>query len=86
MSEWISVEDRLPELKDDSVLCYCARAISRTSWPTGGIDMVHIEEYFGDITDGLDENGNQKYTQWYKPQGITHWMPLPGPPNDSNGD
>ncbi len=44
MSEWISVEDRLPEIRDASVLAY---------WKHGGIDMVHIEEYFSDITSGI---------------------------------
>lgn len=73
MSEWISVSDRLPELVDDSVLAYFSEYDS--------IDMVHIEEYFGDITCGLDADGNQLYTKWYISKNITHWMPLPEPPN-----
>ena len=65
---WISVKDRLPEIKDDSVLVY---------FKHGSMDMVHIEEYFDDITNGLDENGNQLYTKWYISQGVVAWMPLP---------
>jgi hypothetical protein len=72
MSNWTSVEIELPELKDGSVLAYWAGH--------GGIDMVHIQDYFGDITDGLDAEGNQLWTKWYKSSGVTHWMPLPEPP------
>jgi hypothetical protein len=69
--EWISVKDRLPELKDDSIIAY---------YKTGSIETTHIEDNFKDITAGFDENGNQLYTKWYLNAGITHWMPLPQPP------
>jgi hypothetical protein len=72
MSDWISVDTRLPELKDDSVLGYFSNI--------GSVEMIHIEDYFQDITDGFDENGKQLYTKWYLHQTITHWMPLPPPP------
>lgn len=72
MSNWISVKDRLPESKDDSVLAYWSH--------NGGMDMVHIQDYFDDITDGLDADGNQLYTKWYLSSGVTHWQPLPEPP------
>lgn len=73
MSDWISVEDRLPESKDDSVLAYWA--------DNGGMDMVHIQDYFDDITAGIAEDGfTQLYTKWYISSGVTHWMPLPEPP------
>jgi len=68
--DWISVDDRLPEIKDDSVLA---------TFPNGGVDIIHIEEYFKDITNGHDEEGRQEYTKWYLSQGVTHWMPLPEP-------
>ena len=71
--EWISVDDRLPELEDNSVLAYFSH---------GGIDMVHIQSYFSDITAGLDSKGNQLYTKWYLSQNVTHWMPLPEPPKE----
>lgn len=72
--EWISVEDMLPEIEDCGILVY---------WPgNGSIETVQCEDYFGDITNGLDEAGNQLYTKWYKSQGVTHWMPLPKPPKE----
>lgn len=69
MKEWIKCEERLPELGDYSVLVYFPKYDS--------IDMVHVEYYFEDITNGLDEEGNQQYTKWYISQGVTHWMDLP---------
>ena len=71
MSEWISVDDRLPEREDSSVLAY---------FGNGGIDMVHIHDYFDDITAGINDKGSQLYTKWYKTAGVTHWHPLPSPP------
>ncbi|MEE9193111.1 MAG: DUF551 domain-containing protein, partial [Thermodesulfobacteriota bacterium] len=59
--------------KDDSVLVYFARTFS--------VDMVHIEDYFKDMTNGKDEDGNQLYTKWYLTQGVTHWHPMPDHPN-----
>lgn len=79
MSEWISVDERLPEPGDYSVLAY-SQAGAPDGWPEGGMDMVHAEFYFNDITCGLDDDGNQLYTKWHISQGVTHWMPLPDPP------
>ena len=45
--------------------------------------MVHIQDYFGDVTCGLDSEGKQLYTKMYLSNGVTHWMPLPSPPEDS---
>ncbi|QQO71470.1 DUF551 domain-containing protein [Morganella morganii] len=69
---WISVNERLPELGDYSVLAY---------WKDGySMDMVHVEDYFGDITNGRDENGNLMYTKLYLSEKITHWQPMPEAP------
>lgn len=71
--EWISVEEKLPEINDASVLAH---------FQNGSIETVHIEDWFKDITDGLDEDGRQKYTKWYLKASntITHWAPLLMPP------
>lgn len=71
MTQWISVKDGLPKLRDASVLAY---------FSNGSIETVHIEDNFKDITAEFDDKGNQQYTKWYKNIGITHWMPLPEPP------
>lgn len=75
---WVSVADRLPKLGDYSVLAYWQE--------NGGIDMVHVQEYFGLITDGLDENDNHLTTQWYLCKGVTHWMPLPATPQGERAE
>lgn len=69
--KWINVNDRLPEIGDYSVLAYFSE--------NGGIDMVHVEDYFEDITNGIIE-GEQQYTKWYISQGVSHWIELPEPP------
>lgn len=60
--DWINVNDRLPEIRDDSVFAY---------FDHGGIDMVHIQDYFADITAGVID-GVQQYLKWYLHQGVTH--------------
>jgi hypothetical protein len=75
-SRWVSVEDRLPELEDNSVLAV---------FPDGSIDMVHIVDYFEPITAGRDKAGKQLYTHYYLTEKITHWMPLPTPPAKEQG-
>ncbi|MDV7393397.1 DUF551 domain-containing protein, partial [Arthrospira platensis SPKY1] len=70
---WIPCETRLPELTDDGVLVYFAE--------TGSIEMVHRQDYFADIPNGVDKDGEQQYTKWYRSQNVTHWMTLPDPPN-----
>jgi hypothetical protein len=77
--KWVSVEERLPESEDNSVLVYFGLP-DHTGFCGYVADMVHIQDYFDDITDGYDEHGNQLYTKWYLSRGITHWMPLPEPP------
>ncbi len=81
--EWISVNDRLPEIVDESCLvCSISGSEDGKGFPRGGYDFIYIPDYFGDITAGLDEKGNQLYTKWYLRQGITHWMPYPKLPTE----
>lgn len=74
MNNWIKCSKELPELGDYSVLAYFSE--------NDGMAMIHVEDYFRDITDGVDENGKQLYTKWYLSAGVTHWMPLPEPPEE----
>lgn len=82
--EWIKCSDRLPESQDVLVLV-CS--ITGSEWnnygfPKGGYDVVHIQDYFDDVTAGLDEDGKQKYKKMYLSAGITHWMPFPELPTE----
>ena len=77
MKEWISVDERLPESEDNSVLVWFE--------DPGSIDMVHIQDYFDDITNGCSAEGKQLYTKLYLRRTVTHWMPLPKPPMEDGG-
>lgn len=75
--EWISVDDKLPE-EDVDVLIYweapptwnCIEIMSRKAWKDeeNGIDF---ENCFHDNRGG------------YLSEDVTHWMPLPNPPEQS---
>ena len=69
MSDWISVDDRLPE-NDTTVICYtqCSQTI------VGG--QLDGEFYSGNRFVAWDLAFNHDVI-------ITHWMPLPLPPKDS---
>ena len=76
--EWISVKESIPHSCDDSVFVYFSGI--------GSVDVVHIQDYFDDITSGFDDEGNQIFTKWYKSQKVTHWMALPNPPKGDTND
>jgi hypothetical protein len=65
--EWISVNDRLPKLNGECVLCYC-RINGR---------FVGSYSSIGDTNFG--QWGNSHEIGILPP---THWMPLPNPPID----
>ena len=68
MSEWISVEDRLPP-KYVSVLCYIPSLAPQMKW----VQRVH-ECYIGP-----DGGWHSATAPAYRVE-VTHWMPLPLPP------
>lgn len=79
MTEWISVNDRLPELGED-VLVYCK---AKTPEFTDFIEVSVRNTY--KLAPWCDEE-----TAWgirFIPFGgefeVTHWMPLPEPPKEA---
>lgn len=73
MSEWISVEDRPPPPMQTVILCYEGRSI------VGWNESVQPEE-------------DPSYCTWERcpwdllgSEGVTHWMPLPKPPEINHG-
>lgn len=74
--EWVKCNDRLPELKDDGVIVYFGLP-DHSGFCGHAVETVHIEDYFKDITNGVDDSGVQLYTKWYLSMGVTHWMALP---------
>lgn len=67
MSEWISVEDRLPEITDKFIGCDSDGGVYECCrWCEGEIISTYMMGKYG---------ANAKPTD-----KITHWMPLPEPP------
>ena len=68
MINWIRIEERTPELGDYSVLIW---------FEDGDWAMAHVEDWFGDITDGYTEHYAfgmyNNVTKWYLKQHATHW-------------
>jgi len=72
MSDWISVEDRLPENGQDVLLVHMIRD-DASSIMSGWVDNNYWFEncYYGKAAR-------------IPASDITHWMPLPSPPNKRN--
>jgi len=73
--QWISVEERLPELKE--------------AYP-GGPKNARVLIYNGHYVDKgeLEETFVKRKLSWKDSRGlcvrVTHWMPLPAPPDLEN--
>ncbi len=66
MNEWISVEDRLPE-KGDIVWCFCFEDYQQVAW-------YEQTARYSDAVSHLFKTPDHNYVS------VTHWMPLPPPP------
>jgi len=71
-TDWIRVEDRLPETDDVSYLVWI-----ETEWSGGGIETHAVAMWDGDsewliMGDCIQTPDTQRL--------ITHWQPLPHPP------
>lgn len=76
MMNWISVKDRLPEIKEhhvsDTVLVYCAEQ--------GMMAFSELEEaFFG----GFVFTVERRSPYGEETPEVTHWMPLPEPPEEA---
>ena len=65
--EWISVRDRLP-MKQGVYITVCK---------VGGIRRFHLMEFWKDAQTWMNLDGAIS-----KRTHVTHWMPLPAPPDD----
>ena len=67
---WIPVTERLPEA-GERVLCYC---------------RANIYEVMKMRTDGAWVHNDTVYDSAYMSGFVTHWMPLPEPPQKGEGE
>ncbi len=69
MSDWISVDDRLPD--DDNSLVYKVEIGGKNKW----IDIMHLSEHSPkSVFTGYRTLSNHNYCK------VTHWQPFPEPP------
>ena len=74
MSEWISIYDQEPNLDERVLLCFESGEIA-----TGWRDKINDDNIYygiGHPSNGWDYEFNYDYGGI-----VTHWMPLPTPPN-----
>lgn len=62
---WKLCSDGTPPIGDYSVLVWFGNL--------GTWDMVHVSDYFDDVTCGTGENGEQLYTKRYISENIVAW-------------
>ena len=72
MSEWISVEERLPEKGQECVIYVDWVDV----WDKGSERFTYQE--IG-VFDGYDRFNHRAHTELDR---VTHWMPLPAPPKE----
>ena len=75
MSEWISVEDRLPEAWN-RVFC---RVQIQGDYPC----IVHFEGYYNKSCEWIDWCGDTGSLDGWS---VTHWQPLPAPPSKEDDE
>ncbi len=75
MDEWISVENRLPE-RQQNILAYGERSLI---WSGTRLGTYQVEFSQDDDGDYWISGGNRTL------KNVTHWMPLPDPPEDNKG-
>ncbi len=71
--DWISVKDRMPEDQGQSILVYGILEHHQDH-------DIHIARFFIGVN---EEQGNNQFWEYgwsYDISDVTHWMPLPQPP------
>jgi hypothetical protein len=71
VSDWISVDDRLPDNNEPVV--YCKRKHCKSGF------------YVGIAYWTVSQKWNPECESTKNPEGFSHWMPLPEPPKSKGG-
>ena len=72
-NEWVSVEDRLPTKSGEYFVYTTDENISTAEFDEDCEEFGFWKEYYQD--------GAYLDSEWVKADWITHWMPLPAPPD-----
>ncbi|BFL50773.1 hypothetical protein K430107D3_16110 [Dysosmobacter welbionis] len=91
MSEWISVEDRLPDAPGHYLVCtsinyWHGGCLDENEERKDGLKCGTPEGYEGTTMSVLDcyFDGTGEWNRVWK-NHVTHWMPLPDAPENKNG-
>jgi hypothetical protein len=80
MSEWIDVNDRLPE--ENVVVILSEDGNFETGWYGHGTEYMSEKLFTGFFIHNTGYDGDSAHSQG----NVTHWQPLPEPPKeDDNG-
>ncbi len=79
MREWISVKDRLPELPDYD---YCSRIVIACDSKNFVSPMIYCRT----LIRGKPINRWKHYWGKIADVQVTHWMPLPEPPEEERNE
>lgn len=73
MSEWIDVNDRLPDDEHDTLIVALK---SKVLNPSSGDVLVDTDSFY-------TSEGCFRFWSSSKEYDVTHWMPLPEPPEEA---
>lgn len=82
MSEWISVNDRLPGFPEVVLVAYHSDSDGERCLDSG-VAMLHPDGIWRGAGVSYRMGQDQKYGFSEFVKKVTHWMPLPSPPEDS---
>ena len=85
MSEWISVKDRLPMYEDRVLLCVLHRPIETRSFLRVTEGALKYTDKNGNFFQAADPEHSAYVPAKPYSDTVTHWMPLPEPPEADNG-
>jgi len=77
MSDWISVDERMPESSYESILIYGSATCGGACDPSPKVREGRYWSHYSDKSDLGWEFGEYDCSC-----EVTHWMPMPAPPAD----
>ena len=81
MTNWISVEDQLPDFENGHVLVACEGGNVDKSFYTTNVDYLKSSRHSGGYSRKRCGKWSKHFALSHKyGYRITHWMPLPEPP------